>query len=168
MIAVDTNLLVYAHRSDTSFHEPAKRCIASLAEARAAWAIPWPCLHEFFSVVTRPRLFDPPTACADAVRQVDMWLESPSLTVLGEGPGYWPVLRDLVTSGRVVGPLVHDARIAAICVFHGVRELWTADRDFTRFDALVVRNPLVVDAANERAPAYGRRRVVRRRHRRAG
>jgi predicted nucleic acid-binding protein len=43
----------------------------------------------------------------------------------------------------VTGPLVQDARIAALCLQHGVRELWTADRDFSRFPALGVRNPLV-------------------------
>jgi predicted nucleic acid-binding protein len=38
---------------------------------------------------------------------------------------------------------VHDARIAALCLQHGVRELWSADRDFNRFPALRTRNPLV-------------------------
>jgi predicted nucleic acid-binding protein len=45
--------------------------------------------------------------------------------------------------GRISGPQVHDARVAAICQDHGVRELWTADRDFGRFPALKVRNPFV-------------------------
>lgn len=31
--------------------------------------------------------------------------------------------------------------IAAICITHGVTELWTADRDFGRFPALRIRNP---------------------------
>jgi hypothetical protein len=39
--------------------------------------------------------------------------------------------------------MVHDARIAALCRVNGVRELWSADRDFGRFADLVVRNPLV-------------------------
>ena len=48
----------------------------------------------------------------------------------------------MLARGQVSGPLVHDARIAALCVSHGVHELWTADRDFGRFPALQVRNPL--------------------------
>jgi toxin-antitoxin system PIN domain toxin len=167
MIAVDTNVLVYAHRPDSPFHEAAKKCITTLAEGRAAWAIPWPCLHEFLAIVTRPRLFDPPTPTDEAVDQVDAWLESPSLVLLGEGPDYWPVLRTLVTTGRVVGPLVHDARVAAICRFHGVRELWAADRDFNRFAGLAVHNPLVTGVAKEGASHYGkRRRTAPHQHRR--
>ncbi len=61
MIAVDTNILVYAHRVDAPFHAVAVRCVTTLAEGRAAWAISWPCVHEFLGSVTRQRVFDPPT-----------------------------------------------------------------------------------------------------------
>jgi predicted nucleic acid-binding protein len=92
--------------------------------------------------VTHPRIFDPPTPRARALRQVEAWLESPSLVLLAEGEGYWLDLRALVEGGRIEGPRVHDARIAALCLGHGVRELWSADRDFSRFPDLPVRNPL--------------------------
>ena len=78
-----------------------------------------------------------------AVDQVDAWLESPSVTLLAESERYWPALKGLVKEGRIAGPLVHDARVAALCLLHGVRELWTADRDFGRFAGLTVRNPLI-------------------------
>ena len=105
MIAVDTNLLVYGHREDSPWHDAAYKRIAELAEGRAPWAIPWPCLHEFIAVVTPPRIYTPPTPLA--------------------------------------GAQVHDARVAAICLAHGVRESWTVDRDFGRFPTLTIRNPLV-------------------------
>ncbi len=142
MIAVDTNVLVYAHRSDSEWHDRAARCLRSLAEARAAWAIPWPCVHEFLAIVTHPRVYDPPTPIAVALEQVDAWIESPSLLLLGEGAEHWPTLRPLIGAGRVAGPKVHDARIAALCLAHGVQALWTADRDFSRFPALRTENPL--------------------------
>lgn len=142
MIAVDTNILVYAHRADAPWHVPAYRLLKGLAEGKGAWAVPWPCLHEFLAVVTHPRIFDPPTPRATALDQVAAWLESPSLVLLGEGPAYWPTLRGLIEKGRVAGPQVHDARVAALCLDHGVRELWTVDRDFSRFPALAARNPL--------------------------
>ena len=142
MIAVDTNILVYAHRRDAEFHPAAARRLRELAEGRATWAIPWPCLHEFVAFVTHPRIWDPPSSTRQAVEQVDAWLESPTLVLLGEPPGYWPTLRRLLEEGRVTGPLVHDARVAAICLAHGVREFWTVDRDFGRFPRLRVRNPL--------------------------
>ena len=143
MIAVDTNLLVYAHRVDNPFHAAAAPLIRQLADGRAAWAIPWPCVHEFYNVVTHPRLHPVPTPIAVAMAQIDAWLESPTLHLLAETPAHWPTLRDLLGRGKVQGPLVHDARIAALCLSHGVRELWSADRDFSRFPGLHTRNPLV-------------------------
>jgi hypothetical protein len=142
VIAVDTNILVYSHREDSPFHAAAMQCVAGLAEGTAAWAIPWPCLHEFLAIVTHPRIYDPPTPPDVALDQVDAWLEAPSLVLLAEAEQYWSALRSLVTAGRVTGARIHDARIAALCRHHGVSELWSADRDFSRFSDLVVRNPL--------------------------
>ena len=142
MILVDANLLVYAHREDSVFHDAAFACVAQCAEARAAWAIPWPCLHEFFAIATHPRIYNPPTPTARALDQIDAWLESPSLVLLTEGDQHWPTLRELVSKARIAGAAIHDARIAALCVQHGVRELWSADRDFGRYTGLRVVNPL--------------------------
>lgn len=142
MIAVDTNLLVYAHRADAAWHEAAAARLRQLAEARAPWAIPWPCLHEFLAIATHPRIYDPPTPLEAALDQVEAWLESPSLVLLSESAEHWESLRSLLAAGRITGPQVHDARIAALCLAHGVRELWTADRDFGRFPNLVTVNPL--------------------------
>lgn len=142
MIAVDTNVLVAASRDDAPRHDRALSALIALAETPAPWAIPWPCLHEFLAVVTHPRIFDPPTTLALALDQVDAWSESPSLVVLAETVGYWPHLRDLLRASEIVGPRVHDARIAALCIVHGIDELWTQDRDFSRFPLLTTRNPL--------------------------
>lgn len=143
MIAVDTNLLVYAHREDAQWHDAAAARIEDLAQHRAPWALPWPCVHEFVAIVTHPRIFAPPSPLAAALDQVEAWLEAPNVVLLAEAEGYWPALRVLLLEGRVAGPLVHDARVAALCRLHGVRELWTADRDFGRFPGVAVRNPLV-------------------------
>ena len=143
MIALDTNLLVYAHREDSPWHDGAIRCVAELAEGRAAWAIPWPCVHEFLAVVTHPRIYLPPTPLELALDQVAAWIEVPTLVLLGETEGYWEELRRFVAAGRVAGPQVHDARIAALCRHHGIDELWTADRDFSRFPDVTCRNPLL-------------------------
>jgi len=143
VIAVDTNLLVYAHREDSPWHAAAAARITELAEDRTPWAIPWPCLHEFVGVVTHPRIYLPPTPLSVAIGQIEAWLEAPGLVLLAEVEGYWSELRAALDAGRIVGAQVHDARIAALCRLHGVRELWTADRDFGRFSGLRVRNPLV-------------------------
>jgi toxin-antitoxin system PIN domain toxin len=143
VIAIDTNILVYAHRQDAQWHDVAYDRLTELAEGRTSWAIPWPCLHEFLAIVTHPRIFAPPTPADAAIDQVEAWLESPSLTLLSETEGYWRDLRTTLQEGRILGPQVHDARVAALCRLHGVRELWTVDRDFGRFPGLTARNPLV-------------------------
>jgi uncharacterized protein len=143
MIAFDTNILVYSVREDSPWHKPAQAAVRAAAEANTRWAIPWPCIHEFLAIVTHPKIYKPPTPIRDALLQVDHWLESPSLRLLGESPGYWDHLRSCLDAASAAGPLVHDARIAAICRAAGVTELWTADRDFSRFPGIATRNPLI-------------------------
>jgi toxin-antitoxin system PIN domain toxin len=143
MIAVDTNILVYAHREDSPWHDAAYTRVLQLAEGQAPWAIPWPCIHEFLAIVTHARIYAPPTPLETAVDQVEAWMESPSLVLLSEPEAYWEQLRDIIQAARVSGPHIHDARVATLCRQHGVDELWTADRDFGRFLGLKVRNPLV-------------------------
>jgi len=143
VIAVDTNILVYAHRKDSAFHTPAMNVVRSLAEGVEQWAIPWPCVHEFLAIVTHPKVFSPPSTTDEALTQVDLWFQSPTLTVVGESEKHWATLRDLALKARLQGPIFHDARIAAICKDHGIRELWSADRDLSRFTTLNTRNPLL-------------------------
>lgn len=143
MIAVDTQILVYSQREDSAWHEKAAACLRQLAEGSAPWAIPWACIHEFVAVVTHPRIYKPPTPLPHALLQVEYWLESPTLRLIGEPVGYWERLKSLMEEGQAIGPRVHDARIAGVCLAHGVRELWSADRDFSRFSVLPVRNPMV-------------------------
>lgn len=143
MIAVDTNILVYAHRPEVPFHRAAKGAIAGLAEGSAPWAIPVHCLIEFTAVVTHRRLWQEPSSAADVRAQVEAWLESPSLRVLGEDRDFWPVFATCLGEARTRGGAVHDTRVAAACRYHGVRELWTADRDFSRYPWLATRSPLV-------------------------
>lgn len=143
MIAVDTNLLVYSHRRDSENHDSATAALRSLAQGTVPWSIPWPCVHEFLAIVTHQRIFDPPSVLREALEQMDAWLESPSLALLAERFDHWQHLRSLLEAGSVRGPRVHDARVAALCLSQGVTELWTVDRDFSRFPQLRTRNPLI-------------------------
>lgn len=143
MIAVDTNLLIYAHRVESPFHRQAHDSIALLAQSKSNWAIPWPCLHEFFAIVTHPRIYSPPTPTPTAIASIDAWLSAPNLILLTEADHHWALLRQLISSRKVNGPQIHDAKIAAVCLSHGIDTLWTADRDFSRFPELKCHNPLV-------------------------
>jgi len=142
MIAVDTNILIYAHRREPRHHRAAAEAVRALAEGRERWAIPWPCVYEFVSVVTNPRIWKQTASSPEqAWRQLEAWTASPSSLLLGETGDFMTVLERFACRPRVRGPIVHDARVAAICIAHGVGELLTADRDFTLFPELVTRNP---------------------------
>lgn len=99
-------------------------------------------MYEFLAVVTHPRIFRPPTPLETALETMDEWCASPSLVLLAERGDHWGRLRAVLQAGQVSGARVHDARIAALCLANGVRELWTVDRDFSRFPELATRNPL--------------------------
>lgn len=144
MIAVDTNVLIHAHRPESDLHSRSATAIRSLAEGNATWALPWPCLHEFLGVVTHPRVFDPPTPLDIALDQVEAWLESPSVVNLAEDPRHWQWVRSLLAESAVVGPRIHDARVAAVCMAAGVRTLWSFDRDFSRWPTLRTEPPPAV------------------------
>jgi toxin-antitoxin system PIN domain toxin len=143
MIALDTNILVYSVREDSPWHAAALGCVRRAAEGSGQWAIAWPCIHEFLAVVTHPKIYKPPTPLTDAIQQVDYWMESPTLCLIGESPGYWEHLKHTLLGGKAIGPMVHDARVAAMCRVAGVREIWTADRDYSRFSGIPARNPMV-------------------------
>ena len=143
MIAVDSNLLIYAHREDSEFHKASKELVDGLRHQSAPWAIPWPCVHEFIAIATHPGIYKPASTLSEALGFLDSLFAAPQLHLLSESSGYFDRLREIATAARLKGPRIHDARIAALCLHHGVRELWSADRDFTAFPQLTVRNPLV-------------------------
>ncbi len=143
MIAVDTNILVYAHRADSPFHDRARLTLESLAAGRQPWAIAWPCVHEFLAVVTHPRIYKTATPAATAFAQLRALQALTHLAFIAESDDYLQHLEWLALAAKAQGGAIHNARIAAICLSNGVTALWSADRDFSRFPALPVRNPLI-------------------------
>lgn len=142
MIAVDTNLLVYAHRPEMPFHERARRVLSEAVDGTEPVSVPWPCAHEFLAVVSNPRIFRDPTPMDLALDTLRRLLASLTGGFLAEGEGYLDALERVARPALLQGAIVHDARVAALCLFHGVRVLWSADRDFSRFPDLTVVNPL--------------------------
>ena len=142
MIAVDTNVLVYAHRREARVGAAAHALMTDIAQSDRPWAIPWPCCYEFLSVVTNRRIWkDRATPPHKAWRQFQAWVGSPSNRMIGETEDFQDVLQRFVDRPRVVGGVIHDARIAAICVAHGVEALLTRDRDFSLFPELRIQDP---------------------------
>jgi len=143
MIAIDTNILVYAHRRDLPQHALALRAMERLVAEGRSWAVPWPCIHEFLAVVTNPRIFKTPTSTPTAFTVVGELGAQRHARLLAESHHHFDILDRLCRIANVNGSRFHDARIAAICIGHGISELWTADRDFSYFPELKTANPLV-------------------------
>jgi toxin-antitoxin system PIN domain toxin len=138
LIAVDTNILVYAHREEAPEHRRALAALTELAEGEAAWALPVFVIGEFLRVVTHPRM-PRPTPAADAVTAIDRLLASPSVRVLSPGRGYWQILKETAEEARVHGNLFIDAQIVAVCLEGGATTVLTEDRDFRRFAGITIR-----------------------------
>jgi toxin-antitoxin system PIN domain toxin len=142
VLAIDTNVLVYAHRREVAEHALARDFVRGLAEGSESWAIAWPCLYEFFSVVTNPRIWkESASTPQQAWAQLAAWIAAPSLRLLTENESVPEILAQFAQRPRVRGPIIHDARIAAICLAHGVDRLASRDRDFSLFPELHVENP---------------------------
>jgi uncharacterized protein len=148
MIALDTNFLVYAHRSNNSFHTIARTAISRLINDGLPWGVPIACVHEFLAVVTNPRIFKEPTPRDQAFTQIDVLLSQSGARLLVPTEKHLGVLRGLATRANAIGAQMHDARIAALCIENGVTQLWSADRDFSAYDQLQVRRPEDLVKAN--------------------
>lgn len=138
MIALDTNVLVYAHRGETDLHDVALRRVTELCENDRPWALPLPCLSEFFRVVTHARVLNPPSRLEEAIEFARALLDAPSCRVLRPGNAYLEHLFVVMQQADARGNLVFDAQIVALCREHGVSTVLTNDRDFERFKDVTV------------------------------
>jgi uncharacterized protein len=138
MIALDTNILVYAHREELPLHRKARTRLLELAEGLDPWGLPVFCIGEFLRVVTHPRLFDPPSTLRQAAQAIENLLESPSVVLLNPAKNFWSILAQISKDADVKGNIVYDAQIVAVCREHGVREILSEDRDFARFKGITL------------------------------
>jgi toxin-antitoxin system PIN domain toxin len=133
LIAVDTNILVYAHREELPLHSKALARLTDLAESPLPWGLPVFCIAEFLRVVTHPKLFDPPSSIEDGLEAIAGLAKSPSLALLNPGAMYWDIFYEVARQSRVHGNLLYDAQIVAVCRENGVNDILSEDRDFSRF-----------------------------------
>lgn len=142
MLAIDTNILVYAHRADSTWHTKSKDFLETILQGDEKIGIPYHCVVEFYGIVTNPRIFKNPTSSVDAVRQCQNLLAAPAISLLTESGESFSTLAGVLSKSRVIGAAVHDARVAAVCIENGVKKIYTLDRDFSRFAPLKSENPL--------------------------
>jgi Predicted nucleic acid-binding protein, contains PIN domain len=142
VIAVDTNLLVYAHRAGCAEHAAARRAIERAAASPDGWCIPLPCVFEFWSVVTHPSCVGGPSPPAVALDFIDSLLSTGETQVLQPGADFAQRCFRKASNLSMSGPRVFDLQIGLIALEAGVTELWTHDAGFVALPGLKVVDPL--------------------------
>lgn len=142
MIAIDTNLLVYAHRADAAQHAAALRALEQAVNHTDGWGIPLGCLTEFWSVVTHRAAPGRPSTPAEASAFLRALLEDGDGQVWVPGTGFGQRILQLAADLAVAGPRIFDLQIALTAFENGAQELWTEDRHFQTIPGLRLKHPL--------------------------
>ena len=141
MILIDANLLVYAHVSSLPQHRAAVSWLDTQLQANALVAIPWQSLLSFARLVSNPRIFERPLPVQAAWKQVENWLDCPTVRTPAPGDRYREIVGNLMRTSVDRASLIPDAQLAALAIENGF-VLYSTDRDFTRFPGLHWRDPL--------------------------
>ena len=141
MIALDTNLLVYAHRAALPEHRAARRAIERASRDPRGWGIPLPCVGEFWSVVTHPGCQGGPSPGPLAAGFLRALVDA-GAAIWNPGEQFWRRFTQLAADLGIQGPRVFDLQIALVAFDHGATEIWTHDRNFARFPGLRMHDPL--------------------------
>jgi len=141
VLLCDVNVLVYAHRKDTSAHAPWRAWLEALVNGDEAYGVSDLVLSGFVRIVTHPRVFAKPSPLADALAFAEQLRDQDNAVPIAPGPRHWEIFQRLCLAHAVRGNIVPDAYLAAMAIESGC-EWITTDRDFSRFEGLRIRNPL--------------------------
>ncbi len=140
--SIDANLLIYASNSGCPEHEIAKAFIEDRSKDEDVFCLTWPTVFAYLRIATHPAIFESPLTPAVAWNNLNKLMRLPRSCMIAEEEGFAEHY-ETVTRGMVIrGNLVPDAHLAAILHQHGTLRLYSADKDFLRFDFLTVINPL--------------------------
>jgi len=141
LIAVDTNLLIYAHRAGSAEHAAARKAIERAAGSPDGWCIPLPCALEFWSVVTHPSCTGGPSTPATALDFIDSLVSTGGAKILEPGANFMQRCLRIAANLSVGGPRVFDLQVGLLALEAGAAELWTHDSGFVTLPGLQVRDP---------------------------
>jgi toxin-antitoxin system PIN domain toxin len=139
--SLDVNVLLYASDRDSERHGKARTFLESCVASSEIICLAWPTLMFYLRIATHPRIFSTPLSPAEALGNVTTLLALPHVRAVSEMDGFIEAYRSVAGEMPVRGNLVPDAHIAAILFQHGVRTLYSSDRDFRKFQSLELRDP---------------------------
>lgn len=147
--SLDVNVLLYASDTASPLHATAHEFVQSCMAGGGLFYIAWPTVMGYLRIATHPSIFNEPLTTQEAMTNMQALLDLPHCRYLAEEDGFWAAWREVIDDTPVRGNLVPDAHLAALLRSHGVRTLYTHDRDFRRFDLLDVRDPFA-DSSTKR------------------
>ena len=142
-VALDANVLLYAANADDARNERAREVLAQLAAGPEVVYLFWPVVMAFLRIATRDGVFPRPLSPPDALSMIGELLGRDHVFSPGEDERFWDSFEEIAREQRARGDLVTDTHIVALMRRHGARTIVTHDRDFRRFDGIVVRDPFV-------------------------
>ena len=140
--AFDVNILLSASDSSSPYVERARSFIESCITQKEVFAVAWPTVMSYLRIATHPAVFDQPLSPDEAMANIETLLSLPYARFLSEDEGFWGAYRAITSEVPTRGNLVPDAHVAALLRSHGVKTLYTHDRDFLKFPFLDLRDPL--------------------------
>ena len=139
--ALDVNVLLYASDEESRLHDAAKRLLERCVSGREVFCLAWVTIMSYLRMATHASVFARPLSHEDAARNVESLIRVPQARVLAEEDGFWPIYREIARDVPARGNTIPDAHLAALLRQHGVRVLWTSDRDFLKYRFLEVHDP---------------------------
>jgi len=139
--SLDVNVLLDAWIARATRHVRARRFVESCAAGPETLCLTWPTLMSYLRIATHPRIFSAPLSPSEALKNVSALPGLPHVRALSEQDGFIDAYKHVAGDIPVRGNLVPDVHIAAILYQHGVRTLYSNDRDFRKFQSLEVRDP---------------------------
>jgi uncharacterized protein len=142
MIAIDTNLLIYAHRARTPENRAARRAIRGASSDVRGWGIALPSIAEFWSVVTHASATGGPSPAKQAHGFLSALIGEAGADIFVPRDGFWERLLRLAAGLHIQGPRIFDLQIALTAFESGASEIWTHDAGFVSVPGLTVHDPL--------------------------
>lgn len=139
---IDVNILLYASDQTSPLHDKATGFVEHCIEGREVFCLAWTTLMSYVRMATHPSIFRRPLTHDEATRNIEALIATPHCRVISEEDGFWDVYREVTRDVPTRGNLVPDAHLAALLRQHGVKTLYTHDKDFRKFAFLQARDPL--------------------------
>ncbi|MEX0984789.1 MAG: TA system VapC family ribonuclease toxin [Actinomycetota bacterium] len=140
-LALDANILLYASDRASPLHDRARETLDGLVAGPGIVYLFWPVIIAYLRIATHPSIFDGPMSPEMARGNIEALLSVPHVVAPGEQDGFWERFREVTIDADARGNLVSDAHLVALMLQHGVRTVWSNDRDFRRFDGIEVHDP---------------------------